>query len=385
MRILSIETSCDETGVAIISFEKKGSETTYIIESEQLHSQIDIHQEYGGVYPTIAKREHQRILPILLQRALKEAGSLEKTNKIIFTKEIKEIAKKHECLAEELEKLFENTAIKNIDALAVTQGPGLAPALWVGVTTARILSIIWDIPVIPVNHMEGHIIASFANNGTLHHQEGVTLSLLVSGGHTELVLTTKDKEYKRIGHTLDDAAGEAFDKTARLLGLSYPGGPEISKLAEKGRKDNIKSPITLPRPMINDKTYNFSYSGLKTAVRTFVEKQDKLTEKIKIGLAKEFENAVIDTLLAKTIQAIEEYGPKNLIIGGGVSANLHLRSSFTEALSKYQNTKLYLPASKLSTDNAIMIGLAAYTHKDNFIDPNKLTADSNLHFPNIIK
>ena len=209
--------------------------------------------------------------------------------------------------------LFSKKTISGIDALAVTQGPGLAPALWVGVNCVRVLSMLWGVPIIPVNHMEGHIIA-----GLVHPKEQTIiiptlpmLALLVSGGHTELVLAEEMDKYRKIGSTRDDAVGEAFDKAARMLGLPYPGGPQISKLATVARERNLSSPTTLPRPMIHDTTLDFSYAGLKTALRIFLEKRSSVSDDEKNAIAMEFENAAIAPLIEKTRRAIEIHHPGN--------------------------------------------------------------------------
>ena len=383
MKILSIETSCDETAVAILSFKEESDEKiSYVIESDELYSQIDLHQEYGGVYPTIAKREHQRILPQLIHNVLKDKNYLKNIDENVFTSEIKDLTKKHIGLSDDLEKYFEKTNVDDIDAIAVTFGPGLAPALWVGVTIAQTLSSIWNIPLIPVNHMEGHIFAAYAKDGILFKPSYPTLSLLVSGGHTELVLTTVENNHKRIGQTLDDASGESFDKVARLLNLPYPGGPEISKLAKEAREKNITSEVVLPRPMLKDDSYNFSYSGLKTAVRTYVEKHPSLNEKQVLGLAREFEESVVETLVTKTLRSVEEYNPKTLIVGGGVSANSFLRETLTEKIKNYPSVNLFIPDHNLSTDNAVMIALAGYIHKDNPISVKDIIAEPKLTFGN---
>ena len=233
-----------------------------------------------------------------------------------------------------------------VDAIAVTNGPGLAPALWVGVNFARILSLLWNLPIIPVNHMEGHIHSALLNDDGLYVRPAYPLlSLLVSGGHTELVLTPREGVYKKIGSTRDDAAGEAFDKVARMLGLPYPGGPAVSALADTARERGVASPVSLPRPMLGDDTLNFSYAGLKTAVRVFTDRYaelyEPLTDDERMGVAREFEDAVVETLLKKTERAIVRHAPKTaLVVGGGVSANRRLRECFTERLAVYPDISL---------------------------------------------
>ena len=388
MKILAIETSCDETAVAIIEVKKSGSKTNFKILGNDLSSQITLHAQYGGVFPMMAKREHSKNIYYVFEKVLKQAKLYEsKKNK---SKTDKKLEKKIEKILEresELKKTFwgEINKIKKpkIDAIAVTTGPGLEPALLVGISFARALSTYWNIPIIPVNHMEGHIFSIFPNKGktfSVDNKKDIfpILSLLVSGGHTELVLVKEWMKYKKLGGTRDDAAGEAFDKVARMLGLPYPGGPEISRLAEVGRKiKNTK--ISFPRPMINSGNYDFSFSGLKTAVLYYL-RDNKITEKDKPKIAQEFEDAVIETLVTKTIKAIKEYKIKTLIIGGGVSANKYLRNAIKEKIKENKlKVKIHLPAKGLSTDNALMISIAGYfQYLKNKNKKPKLKADGNL-------
>jgi N6-L-threonylcarbamoyladenine synthase len=345
MKVLSIETSCDDTGIALFKATGGVDGASFEVLANEVSSQIDIHKEYGGVFPALAKREHIKNLPIVLNKILK----------------------KHK---------LENSK-KPFDLIVVTSGPGLEPALWTGIVFAKELSLKYKIPVMPVNHMEGHILSVFAKEkgkfklpktGNKKDQLAFPLlSLLVSGGHTELVLSKSWMDYKIIGQTLDDAVGEAFDKTARMLGLPYPGGPEISKLAEQGRKSVLKSlgrsdkdaekNISLPRPMMYSKNFDFSFSGLKTAVLYLIKKIGKLDEETKIQIALEFENAAIDVLVHKTKKAIEKYNTQTLLVGGGVSANKHLRNTINKEI---KNNKILFPEKKLSTDNALMTGIVGY-------------------------
>ncbi|MFA6324758.1 MAG: tRNA (adenosine(37)-N6)-threonylcarbamoyltransferase complex transferase subunit TsaD [Candidatus Paceibacterota bacterium] len=354
MKILSIETSCDETGISIL--EVKGN--TFRILGNVLNSQIKIHAPFGGVFPALAKREHMKNLPILLDKILKST----KLNP------------------------------KQIDLIAVTSGPGLEPALWTGIVFAKELSKKWNIPIVPVNHMEGHLFSVFVKNKefSIEKINFPALSLLVSGGHTELVLIKDFGKYQIIGETLDDASGEAFDKVARMLELPYPGGPYISKLAEsiRGKEKQVSSGVSsatarglqqfsskkiaypeklcfsLPRPMMYSKNFDFSFSGLKTAVlyliRDLKKENPKIleNENIKKAIALEFENAVVETLIYKTRKAIEKYKIKTLIVAGGVSANKYLKKELQKLTKNKQ--KLYLPTKKLSGDNALMIGIAGY-------------------------
>ena len=363
MKVLSIETSCDETGISILECSGNIQNASFKILADSLNSQIKIHAPYGGVFPALAKREHLKNLPILLERTLKKA-KLDKSK-------------------------------KPFDVIAITSGPGLEPALWTGIVFAKELSKKWKVPIMPVNHMEGHILSVFGNNKEkfnidIKKTAFPILALLVSGGHTELVLINNFGKYKIIGETLDDAAGEAFDKVARMLELPYPGGPEISKLAEIARKrkglrlrslgrsvdDGQKKfsaenfcaeqtqTFSLPRPMLYSKNYDFSFSGLKTAVlylvRDLKEKNPKILENINIkqAIAMEFENAVVETLVHKTKKAIEQYAIKSVIVAGGVSANKYLKKEMKK-LTKNKQT-LYFPDKKLSGDNSVMIGTVGY-------------------------
>ena len=393
MKILSIETSCDETGISIL--EVKGSKNPiFKVLANSLNSQIKIHAQYGGVFPALAKREHLKNLPILLERTLKKA-KLNKKN-------------------------------KPVDLIVVTSGPGLEPALWTGIVFAKELGKKWGCPVVPVNHMEGHLLSVFAKNKNTFSIPKIkfpALSLLVSGGHTELVLIKNWRKYKIIGETLDDAAGEAFDKVARMLLLPYPGGPEISKLAEEARKNSRRyivsgslgrsdgdgqrkfSPenfradrniisselrqdflsFSLPRPMKYTKNFDFSFSGLKTAVlyliRDLKKEHSYILENVRIKqlIALEFENAVVETLVYKTQKAIEKYDIKTVIVAGGVSANKYLRNEIKKMTKKQ---KLLFPVKKLETDNSIMIGIAGYfsylEKKGKITKIPKIKANGNL-------
>ena len=383
MRILSIETSCDETAVALLSFTDAGDQTRYEVVAEKLHSQSDIHSSYGGVYPSLAKREHQKILPILAHALLESESLLQKEPSAQISDAVRQICAREPEMLQAIEQHFAHTRPTTIDALAVTRGPGLAPALWVGVNFTRALALLWDMPIIPVNHMEGHIISALISDTELITPQYPLLALLVSGGHTELVLATHPGTYQKIGQTLDDAAGEAFDKVARLLGLPYPGGPALAELAETARTAAATPPTTLPRPMLQDDTLNFSYAGLKTAVRVFCEKHPNLSEPDKAALAMEFEDAVVETLLVKTQRALERYTPKSIIVSGGVSANKQLREQFRHLSERHPQITLYCAKRDYATDNAVMIALAAYTNRVT-IPAETLTADANLSFPALV-
>ena len=381
MHILAIETSCDETAVALLKFAQNGKTTTYHICGEKLYSQADLHSAYGGVYPSLAKREHQKILPLLTKELLDETVTLHKDPSACITDIIRTICAREPDMLLAIEQHFTKTRPDTIDALAVTQGPGLAPALWVGINFTRVLSLLWNIPIIPVNHMEGHIVSALIEDTNLITPQYPLLALLVSGGHTELILAQESGVYQKIGQTLDDAAGEAFDKVARLLGLPYPGGSELAKLAHHARNNNLIPLASLPRPMLKDTSFNFSYAGLKTAVRVLCEKHSNLSNSDKSAIAMEFENAIIETLTEKTRRAIEQYTPKSIVVGGGVSANIHLRKAMHTLVEQYPGTTLYLSDRTYATDNALMIALAAYANRSDTVNANTLTADANLSFP----
>ena len=365
MKLLAIETSCDETALTILAVNESGSDPEFSVLSHLVHSQADLHAEYGGVFPNLAKREHAKnILPIL-RHVLTEAQVLD--GEPIQTFDVELIAHIQSTYLDRQPELFANLIPylqsipkPDLDAIAVTTGPGLAPSLWVGVNVAKTLAAIWNLPLIPVNHMEGHVVSVFASGEqfTITPPQWPALALLISGGHTELVLMHDWREYTKIGKTQDDAVGEAFDKTARLLGLEYPGGPKISKLAREGQENTA---IQFPRPMIHSQDYNFSFSGLKTAVRYTVDNLGTLDHQTKADICKEFEEAVTEVLLKKTKRAIEEYGVKTLIISGGVSASTHIRDQFREMLNEhFPDTKLLLPEMHLTGDNSLMIGIAGY-------------------------
>jgi len=384
MTILSIETSCDETAVSIVAAEGDFPHATYTVRGNALFSQVAIHREYGGVFPNLAKREHARTLVPMLQQALTEASLIEETTSTLSSEQTEmlyETLYREEGLADTLITFFETYNVPKIDLVAVTSGPGLEPALWVGVNFAKALSYIWDAPVVPVNHMEGHVLASMFDGEQLPDLQFPALALLISGGHTELDLMHNWQKYERIGQTRDDAVGEAFDKVARMLGLPYPGGPEISRCAGEARAAGITPSISLPRPMIDSPELDFSFSGIKTAARYAIEKLPELTPALINEVALEFENAVTEVLIKKAARAVEETHAQSLILGGGVSANTHIRTSFKDYFEKeYPNVSLYLPDPKLSTDNSIMIALAGHAHAADALGidgQNTIRADGN--------
>jgi N6-L-threonylcarbamoyladenine synthase len=388
MRILSIETSCDETALAILSVSGF-FRPTFTIEAHKIATQIALHAQYGGVFPMMAKREHSRNIVPLFLVTLKEAGLVENQAEAAFSPDqtaliTDTLAREPEMLELFLEEI-PHLKKPDIDRIAVTVGPGLAPALWVGINFAKALSIIWNIPIVPVNHMEGHVLSVLVPKHTKEFTLSRSsfklpaLSLLVSGGHTELVLMKKIGSYAILGATVDDAAGEAFDKVARMLGLPYPGGPEISRLAEKARTENTHHTFKLPRPMIASKDFNFSFSGLKTAVLYHIRDTGTPDEQQVMEIAREFEDAACEVLVAKTMNAARKYAVKSIIVGGGVSANKTLAERLTAAAQPL-DLHVSFPTRELSTDNAVMIALAGYFGKKVSIDSKQLTAQGNLSF-----
>ena len=373
MKILAIETSCDETSISVLEASGGFTAPKFRVLSNVVISQVKIHAKWGGVVPNLAKREHGKNLVPVLKKALGKAGMLESAKTEIKSK-IKILNKIFEREPELLEQFLDfipTVKIPKIDAIAVTIGPGLEPALWVGINFAKALNKVWGKPIIPVNHMEGHIVASLlaTKPSAISHQPSAVkfpaVALLVSGGHTELVLMKDWLKYKIVGRTRDDAAGEAFDKVARILGLPYPGGPEISKMAA----EKFPAPFTLPRPMIDSKDFDFSFSGLKTAVLYKKKELSAVSHrlsaaesgKLKAEFCHEFQQAAIDVLVSKTIKAAEKYKAKTVILGGGVAANKELRRQLGSQLSALSpQPNFLLPEVKFTTDNAAMIGAAAY-------------------------
>ncbi|KPD21749.1 tRNA (adenosine(37)-N6)-threonylcarbamoyltransferase complex transferase subunit TsaD [Idiomarina abyssalis] len=308
MRVLGIETSCDETGVAVYDTEKG-------LLAHQLYSQVKLHADYGGVVPELASRDHVRKTLPLIKAALKEAGITH----------------------------------QQLDGVAYTMGPGLVGALLVGSCIGRSLAFGWNLPAVGVHHMEGHLLAPMLEE---NQPEFPFVALLVSGGHTQLVQVKGIGDYHLLGESVDDAAGEAFDKTAKLMGLDYPGGPRLAALAEQGNSERF----TFPRPMTDRPGLNFSFSGLKTSAANTLAANDN-DEQTLADIARAFEDAVVDTLVIKCRRALKETGYKRLVVAGGVSANKHLRAKL-EALLQKQNGQVFYPRTEFCTDNGAMIALA---------------------------
>jgi N6-L-threonylcarbamoyladenine synthase len=308
MRVLGIETSCDETGIAVYD-DRAG------LIANQLYSQVKLHADYGGVVPELASRDHVRKTVPLIQAALKEA----------------------------------NLNAGDIDAVAYTAGPGLVGALLVGATVGRALAFAWDVPAIAIHHMEGHLLAPMLEDNPPAFP---FVALLVSGGHTQLISVTGIGQYQLLGESVDDAAGEAFDKTAKLLGLDYPGGPMLSKMAQQGHAGRF----TFPRPMTDRPGLDFSFSGLKTfAANTIRGNGDD--EQTRADIARAFEDAVVDTLAIKCKRALEQTGFKRLVMAGGVSANRTLRSKMAEMMQK-RGGEVFYARPEFCTDNGAMIAYA---------------------------
>lgn len=308
MRILGIETSCDETGIAVLDDELG-------LLSHELYSQVKLHADYGGVVPELASRDHIRKIVPLIKKALKDA----------------------------------DTNAQQIDGIAYTQGPGLIGALLVGASVGRSLAFAWNVPAVGVHHMEGHLLAPMLDDPK---PEFPFVALLVSGGHTMMVKVEGIGKYTVLGESVDDAAGEAFDKTAKMMGLDYPGGPLLAKMADKGTPGRFD----FPRPMTAKPGLDFSFSGLKTAAANTI-RSEKLDEQTKADIAYAFQEAVVDTLAIKCRRALKQTGLKRLVIAGGVSANTMLRMQL-ETMMKKINGKVYYPRLEFCTDNGAMIAYA---------------------------
>jgi len=395
MKILAIETSCDETSVAIVETSGAQRQPKFRVLAHFVSSQMKLHAKFGGVVPNLAKREHQRLLVPLTLQALKKAGILN-NSKVKSPSPLDGIKNKLQIIFERelaLLAVFEKKILlleaPDIDMIAVTNGPGLAPALWVGVNFAKALSLVWKKPIVPMNHMKGHLYAAFVPDAVRNKKivqfprvRFPALALLVSGGHTELVLMKKLGSYEIIGETLDDAAGEAFDKVARMFKLGYPGGPAIAAAAKmQNEKRKTKSiDIMFPRPMMLSKDFNFSFSGLKTAVLYALRDMPKSIPMSSVvpAMAKEFQDAAVDVLVHKTIRAAKQYSVNTIAIGGGVSANYLLRERLAhEVKTQLPRTDLFLPHPSLTGDNALMIAIAAAVDGKKKA-PNGIGAEPNM-------
>ena len=356
MKILAIETSCDETAAAIIFKEPKNNHVKIL--SNVVASSLVLHSKTGGIVPEIAAREQLKYIILVIKQALIESSLYPQSSNI---------------------NLLSSAIYRpNIDAIAVTVGPGLIGSLLVGIETAKTLAYIWKKPIIPVNHLLGHI---YANWLTTKDQRPKTidfpaLALLVSGGHTDLLLMKNHNDFKWLGGTLDDAAGEAFDKIGRLLNLSYPGGPSVEKASERGDPGRF----TFPRPMIGSKDFDFSFSGLKAAVFREVLKLKKLDKQQVADIAHASQRSIIEVLVRKTLKAAKKYNVKSILLGGGVSANQQLREYLELEIGNWKlEIKLFSPEKSLCTDNAAMIGAyAAFNYRS--ILWNKITANPQLYF-----
>lgn len=332
MKVLGIESSCDETGVALIDSEKG-------LLAHAIHTQIDMHRAYGGVVPELASRDHIRRTIALTDQVLEEAG-----------------VKKD-----------------SLDAIAVTEGPGLAGALLVGISVAHAIGYALRIPVIGVHHLEGHLLSARLADPK---PEFPFIALLVSGGHTQFMRVNAFGDYQLLGETLDDAAGEAFDKTAQLLGECYPGGPAVSRLADEGTPNAIE----LPRPMLHSPSLDMSFSGLKTAVLTAVmNASDPNDPTFRRNLARGFTDAVTDVLVTKAMKAVKMTGIKRLVVAGGVSANKQLRAGLLEA-SRKRGVKVFFPPISLCTDNGAMIAVAGLSRLESMNETQRQSASLRYSF-----
>lgn len=357
MNILSIETSCDETGISLVKCSEEKGEYRFKVLGNNLVSQADLHASFGGVFPSLAKREHAKAIIPLIEKTLKDAGVENSRDEQKNLDSAKVFLEREPETREALERLT-SYKTESIDAIAVTIGPGLAPALWVGVNTARALSRLWDKPLIPTNHMHGHIFSSlFPASGMFNLP---ALALLVSGGHTELLKIEPGLLIEILGSTRDDAIGEAFDKAARLLGLGYPGGALVSKEAKKHReKYHAHESRLFPRPMMKDDTFDVSYSGLKTAVLYYLRDNPiQSTDELSL-IAREFEDAALDVVVHKTEKALKTGSFASVAIGGGVIANTELRKRLAH-LTDSLTIPLHIPEMDLTTDNSLMIAVAAF-------------------------
>ena len=343
MIILGIETSCDETSVGIIRADKKNGKVEVL--ANVVASSLSLHAKTGGIIPEIAAREQVKYIIPAIEKAFKNLSN----------------------------------AREEIDAIAVTIGPGLIGSLLVGVETARVISYAWKKPLISVNHLFGHIYANWIKQENDNQIEFPVVALIVSGGHTDLVLIKNHGDIKWLGGTRDDAAGEAFDKTGRLLGLTYPGGPQIEKMATGVTKDIFN----FPRPLIDSNDFDFSFSGLKTAVLRQVERKQKdngLNKEVVKNICYSLQNAIFDVLIKKTMTATKKFKAKSIVLGGGVAANQTLKKYFENYIKKNNpDIKLFIPPKHLCTDNGAMICAAGFFNYEK-TPWEKITANPELYF-----
>lgn len=340
MLILGIESSCDETGAAIIKGNYKSKKVKLL--SNTLATSLSTHSKTGGIIPENAAREQVKFIIPVIKEALEKA-------------KIKP---------------------QELDAIAVTHGPGLIGSLLVGVETAKTLSFIWKKPLIPTNHLIGHIYANFIDENNQEEINFPAIGLIVSGGHTDLVLIEDHKKIKWLGGTRDDAAGEAMDKIGRLLDLPYPGGPHIEKLAKEGDPKMF----SFPSPLINSPDYDFSFSGLKTAVFREVQKLNEIDQKTKANICISAQEAIVQVIVKKTLKAAIENNAKSILLGGGVAANTKLRESLQSSIiNNVSSIKLFVPKKSLCTDNGAMIATAAF-YNDQVISWEKVDANPGLYF-----
>lgn len=343
MLILGIESSCDETGVAIIKGEENSKKVSLL--SNVVASSLSLHSTTGGIIPENAAREQIKFIIPAIQEALKDA----------------------------------NAKPNDVDTIAVTYGPGLIGSLLIGVETAKSLSYVWDKPLIPTNHLYGHIYANFIESKNDSVESDITfpaVGLIVSGGHTDLIFMKGHQKIEWLGGTRDDAAGEAMDKVGRLLGLPYPGGPHIEKAALKGDSKRFN----FPKPLIGSDDFDFSFSGLKTAVLRETQKIEKLDEQTTADICAAFQKTVIDILVRKTMKAAEKYDAKSILLGGGVAANQALRDAIQTSIEdSNQQISFFVPPRNLCTDNGAMIAAAAFFNNKE-VDFKKVDANPNLYF-----
>lgn len=406
IKILAIESSCDETAASVIGVENGQPK----ILSNIVSSQVNLHALTGGVVPEVASRAHVEAIVPVISEALLVSVIPTKVEESSNSQKISPCASLSRD--DNLVDFQKATKIlqKEIDYIAVTSGPGLIGSLLVGFNAAKTLAYALDKPIVPINHIEGHIYSVFSLIDK--EIEFPIISLTVSGGHTSLTLMKNHGEYQTLGETIDDAAGEAFDKVAKLLDLGYPGGPIVSKYAGQFREKSTSSKIVFPRPILNDGTFNFSFSGLKTSVlqkvteikrdlfisrhperlkgaegsqRFFADAQNdirevELSDEIKQEVCAAFEDAVVDVLVTKTMRAVEKHEPKAVILAGGVAANRCLREALESKVNIRKSVEFLIPPMNLCGDNAAMIGLAAYYHilRGDISDWNDIEVDSNL-------